>query len=172
MGVLKTLFALAIVASVAARVAAQEVRAVVRDDKGQKVGELVLAQKANGVKVSFVGEKLPPGFHGFHIHAVGKCEPPFASAGGHWNPTGKDHPHHAGDLPNLLVNDDGSAFVALKTSRFRVADLLDADGSALIIHADPDNDAHIPPRYRPDPDAATLASGDAGARLACGVIAK
>jgi len=163
---------LALVAGLAFEAAAQGAKAEVRNAKGEKVGELVLAQEADGVKVSFTGVKLPPGFHGFHIHMVGKCEPPFTSAGGHFNPVGTNHPNHPGDLPNLLVNQDGSAVLVLKTSRFKLEDLFDSDGSALIIHADPDNDAHIPSRYRPDPDAATLSTGDAGDRLACGVITR
>lgn len=151
---------------------AQTARAELRNAKGERVGNLTLTQDGDGVRVSVEGSNLPPGFHGFHIHAVGKCEPPFTSAGGHFNPTGQNHPNHAGDLPNLLVNGDGSAFAALKTARFKIADLFDADGSALIIHADPDNHANIAARYRPDPDAATLATGDAGGRIACGVISR
>ncbi|MBI2089332.1 MAG: superoxide dismutase family protein [Deltaproteobacteria bacterium] len=151
---------------------AQTAKADLRNAKGEKVGALTLTQEMDGVKVAVEASNLPPGFHGFHIHAVGKCEPPFTSAGGHFNPGGQNHPHHAGDLPNLLVNADGKASAVLKTARFKVADLFDADGSALIIHADPDNHANIASRYRPDPDQATLSTGDAGGRIACGVISK
>ena len=152
---------------------AQTARAEVRNAKGDKVGSSALTQEADGVRVAVEASGLPPGVHGFHIHAVGKCEPPFTSAAGHFNPAGQNHPHHAGDLPNLLVNADGGASMVVKTSRFKVADLLDADGSALIIHANADNHANIPTdRYRPDPDAATLGTGDAGGRIACGVITK
>jgi Cu-Zn family superoxide dismutase len=79
-------------------------------------------------------------------------------------------------MPPLLVQRDGKARLAFQTDRFSVGDLFDADGSAVIVHAAPDNLAHIPPRYvssttgEPGPDAATLATGDAGARVACGVI--
>lgn len=151
---------------------AQGARADLRNAKGEKVGALTLTQEADGVRVAVEASNLPPGFHGFHIHAVGKCEPPFTSAGGHFNPTNQNHPGHAGDLPNLLVNGDGKALAVMKTGRFKVADLFDADGSALIVHADPDNHANIANRYRPDPDSATLSTGDAGGRIACGVISK
>ena len=69
-----------------------------------------------------------------------------------------------------MVNADGKAKAKFKTDRFRVADLFDADGSAVIIHANPDNYANIPTRYVATPDTATLATGDAGARIACGVV--
>lgn len=151
---------------------AQTAKAEPRNAKGEKVGDLTLTQEADGVKVAVVASNLPPGFHGFHIHAVGKCEPPFATAGGHFNPTNQSHPSHAGDLPNLLVNADGKASAVLKSARFKIADLFDADGSALIVHADPDNHANIASRYKPDPDQATLSTGDAGGRIACGVISK
>lgn len=151
---------------------AQTARSELSNSQGQKVGSLTLTQEADGVRVAVEVSGLPPGHHGFHIHAVGKCEPPFTSAGGHFNPAGQGHPSHAGDLPNLLVNADGKASMMVKTGRFKVADLLDADGSALIIHADPDNHANIPSRYRPDPDTSTLGTGDAGGRIACGIIAK
>ena len=114
---------------------------------------------------------LEPGFHGFHVHEVGACAgPSFASAGGHLNPAGGRHPEHAGDMPVLLVNADGTARASFGSDRFGLADLFDLDGSAIIVHANPDNYANIPDRYDPDPDAMTLATGDAGGRVACGVI--
>ncbi|MBI2460207.1 MAG: superoxide dismutase family protein [Candidatus Rokubacteria bacterium] len=132
---------------------------------------MIFTQEIDGVRVAVEASNLPPWFHGFHIHAVGKCEPPFTSAGGHFNPAGRPHPVHAGDLPNLLVNDGGKAAMAVKTARFAVNDLFDADGSAVIIHADPDNHANSPKRYG-TPDDATLATGDAGGRIGCGVISR
>ena len=115
---------------------------------------------------------LPPGFHGFHVHAVGSCDPAtgFMSSGGHHNPAGTNHAEHAGDLPSLYVNADGTARLSFATDRLTIAELLDADGSAVIIHADPDNFANIPSRYDVVPDATTLATGDAGPRIACGTI--
>ena len=95
--------------------------------------------------------------------------PAFTSAGGHFAAPNTTHGAHAGDLPPLLVNADGTASAAFETDRFTLAQLRDADGSALIVHAGADNFANIPPRYG-TPDADTLATGDAGARAACGVI--
>ena len=121
-------------------------------------------------------DDLPAGFHGFHVHAVGQCVPPFTSAAGHYNPSGASHGDHAGDMPVLLVNEDGSADLEFTTDRFRVRELFDADGSAIIVHEGRDNLANIPERYHSHteevfgPDSATLATGDAGARYACGVV--
>jgi len=92
----------------------------------------------------------------------------------HENPGAKTHGGHAGDMTPLLVNADGTAWASFRTDRFVDAEVFDADGSAVIVHAGADNLANIPTRYRTDagagPDAATLATGDAGARVACGLI--
>lgn len=150
---------------------AKTAKAELRDRSNDKVGEVTLTDRKDKVEVSIKANSLPSGFHGFHIHAVGDCSASdFTSAGGHFNPGGKQHGHHAGDLPNLLVMADGTGSMTLKTDRFEVADLFDEDGSAVIIHARADNHANIPERYQPPVDEATLATGDAGARLACGVI--
>jgi Cu-Zn family superoxide dismutase len=156
---------------------ARDARTLLRDQAGQPVGVVKLTQEAQGkVLVRAVAHDLPAGFHGFHVHAVGECVPPFTSAGGHYNPGGATHGDHAGDMPVLLVNDDGSAELRFKTDRFALEDLFDADGSAIIVHAAPDNYANIPDRYHSHtedvfgPDSATLATGDAGGRLACGVV--
>lgn len=121
----------------------------------------------------FAWGPLEPGFHAFHIHGVGSCEAgsesPFSSASGHFNPDGTEHGSHAGDLPSLLARDDGSALGVFITDAFTVEDLFDEDGSAFIIHAGRDNYANIPERYG-SPDEATLGAGDAGSRVACGVI--
>jgi len=130
---------------------------------------------------------LSPGPHGLHIHAVGKCEAnsvapaggapgDFLSAGGHFQGGGSDHPGHAGDLSSLQVRPDGTAMLVTTTSAFTRDQLLAGPGTAIIIHDGPDNFANIPPdRYQqingaPPPDASTLATGDAGKRVACGVI--
>jgi Cu-Zn family superoxide dismutase len=152
-------------------------RALLRDQAGRPVGVVKLTQeRRDKVQVRAVAFNLPAGFHGFHVHAVGECVPPFTSAGGHYNPAGVDHGDHAGDMPVLLVNQDGSAELRFTTDRFSVRELFDADGSAIIVHADRDNLANIPDRYHSHtedvfgPDSATRGTGDAGARHACGVV--
>ncbi len=151
-------------------------RAVLRNADGERVGVVRLTQRNGKVLVRTRIRALPAGFHGFHVHAVGECVPPFTSAGGHYNPGNAGHGSHAGDMPVLLVNADGSAYLWFTTDRFAVNDLFDADGSAIIVHAAADNYANIPTRYHSHtedttgPDSMTLATGDAGGRLACGVI--
>lgn len=142
------------------------------DTNGNQVGKARLTQEEGRVAVHVRVHDLPPGFHGFHVHAVGECNPPFTSAGGHFDLDARTHRDHSGDLPVLLVNSDGTANAKVNTDRFVVADLFDADGSAMIIHASPDNYANIPNRYVAEPDATTLATGDAGGRIACGVVEK
>jgi Cu-Zn family superoxide dismutase len=150
----------------------------------------LLARRDGKVEVHVAVAGMTPGFHGFHVHTTGVCDPaatgpggtpsPFASAGGHFTPAPAVHGSHAGDMPPLLVGADGTGAARFLTDRFALGDLMDADGSAVIVHAGPDNLANIPGRYHshdPDatsttfgPDAATLATGDAGARAACGVV--
>jgi len=126
---------------------------------------------------------LPPGFKGFHLHSIGKCEPNsadpsdpsktgnFLSAGGHLGANDAAHPGHQGDLTSLQVRSDGSAELVTTTDAFDMNAVLDADGSAVIVHAGPDNFGNIPSRYAPaGPDAKTQATGDAGDRAACGVV--
>jgi superoxide dismutase, Cu-Zn family len=122
---------------------------------------------------------MAPGFHGFHVHTVGLCEAdapagPFTTAGGHYTGGATAHGDHAGDMPSLLVTQEGWAYLEFVTDRFTLADLRDADGSAVMVHEGRDNFANIPTRYLsngvPGPDAVTLATGDAGNRAACGVI--
>jgi Cu-Zn family superoxide dismutase len=118
---------------------------------------------------------LTPGFHGFHIHGMGMCdhttESPFTSAGGHLviGAEKLTHPNHNGDMPSLLALQDGSAKLSFETDRFAISDLFDADGSAVIIHANAENYGNIPERYG-TPDDATLNTGDAGGRVGCGII--
>jgi superoxide dismutase, Cu-Zn family len=151
--------------------------AVLHDAAGQRVGVAVFKERRGKVTVSASVWGLPAEFHGFHVHAVGVCVPPFTTAGGHYNPRGAPHGDHAGDLPSLLVNEDGTGQLQFATDRFSVSELLEADGSALIVHEGRDNFANIPEdRYHshtyntfgPDPD--TLSTGDAGDRAACGVV--
>jgi Cu-Zn family superoxide dismutase len=154
---------------------ARRATAVLHDAAGQRVGLAVLKERHGKVVVSASVWGLPPEFHGFHVHSVGVCVPPYTTAGGHLNPDGVPHGAHAGDLPSLLVTRDGAAQLQFTTDRFTISDLFDMDGSALIVHAGRDNYGNIPNRYTnptgaPGPDADTLATGDAGARTACGVI--
>jgi Cu-Zn family superoxide dismutase len=142
--------------------------APLRNAEGQVLGMAIFTQEAQGVRVSVTVKGLSPGEHGIHIHSVGKCEPPdFLSAGPHFNPTNKKHgltnPEgpHAGDLPNLVVGEDGSAVYEHVTDRVTLTSgelsLFDEDGSALVIHAGPD-------------DQMTDPAGNSGARVLCGVI--
>lgn len=129
---------------------------------------------------------LSPGFHGLHIHSVGKCEAnsvaptggepgDFLSAGGHFQAPGHTGHPASGDLTALEVRSDGSAELVTTTDAFTAQDLLAGEGTALMIHQDEDNFGHIPDRYTQPggargPDEDTLATGDAGSRVACGVI--
>lgn len=132
--------------------------------------------------------QLTPGFHGLHIHSVGKCEPDsvaptggapgnFNSAGGHYQAPGHSGMPESGDLTSLQVRKDGAALLVTTTDAFTKEDLTSGAGSAIVIHAGPDNFGNIPPeRYTqvnggaPGPDATTMSTGDAGKRVACGVI--
>jgi Cu-Zn family superoxide dismutase len=147
-----------------------------QDAAGADIGFVKLTEQGGKVIVRGEVSGLTPGFHGFHVHTVGECVPPFTTAGGHYNPGGVGHGSHAGDMPSLLVLDDGTAEAQFATDRYGIDELFDADGSAIIVHAGADNFANIPTRYQSTtegvfgPDSATLATGDAGARIACGVV--
>lgn len=143
-----------------------------RNAAGQEIGEVKFDQDRDGVSVDVEVYGLTPGFHGFHVHTVGSCVgPDFVSAAGHLDMAGHSHPGHSGDMVPLLVKLDGSGEASFMTTSFNVADLFDADGSAVIVHAGPDNFANIPARYAPaGPDATTLGTGDAGGRVACGIV--
>jgi superoxide dismutase, Cu-Zn family len=146
---------------------------------GAEVGWARFEADGDAVHVKVRAYGLTPGFHGFHVHAAGVCDGSvgFATAGGHFNPAGTTHAHHAGDMPSLLVKDDGTAELDFRTGSFTLDQLLDADGSAVVVHAGPDNFGNVPSRYlsgpslTPGADATTLATGDSGARAACGVVA-
>jgi Cu-Zn family superoxide dismutase len=177
------------VASAMADDSRRDARAVVRDVNGTFLGVVSLQPSGGKLTVSGRLSGLTQGFHGFHVHAVGRCDPqavdpatgnvvPFFTAGGHLNPGGATHGRHVGDLPVLYVSADGTARSSVDTDALTLAAIFDADGAAVIVHALPDNLAHIPTRYTaagataPGPDAATLATGDAGGRVACGVITR
>jgi Cu-Zn family superoxide dismutase len=140
-----------------------------RNASGQSIGRAVLTAAGPGTRVVLDLQGLPPGPKGVHIHAVGKCEPPaFTSAGGHFNPDKRQHgtenPQgpHAGDLPNVTIAADGAGHLDTTTDRVSLApggstSLFGPDGSALVVHAGPD-------------DMKTDPAGNSGARIACGVI--
>lgn len=139
------------------------------DAAGMRIGSIHLTEDRHGVvHVNVKVKGLTAGLHGIHIHAVGSCTPTFAAAGGHYNPFGHEHgldnPNgpHAGDLPNLAVNARGHGRLHAKTDRVTLsagpATLFDADGSAFIIHANPDD------------QVTDLGNGGSGARIACAVI--
>lgn len=140
---------------------------------GRSMGRVTFSETGGRMMVEGRLTGLPPGFHGFHVHAVGKCEagaPVFGSAGGHMVIGTQAHPAHAGDQPALLVLGDGTAEMRFTTDRFKLSDLLIAEGRAVIVHANADNYANIPTRYVREPDATTKSTGDAGDRIACGVV--
>lgn len=137
---------------------------------GERVGEATLTQQGSDLALKLVVMNMPEGTHGVHIHTVGKCDAPdFKTAGGHWNPNDKQHGldnmegHHEGDLPNLEVAADGTGTLDATIDSAGISAgenvLLDADGSAFVVHAGEDD-------QRTDP------SGDSGARIACGVFAE
>lgn len=159
-----------------------EVSAQLTDAEGKKVGTVEIEKDDGAIQISVRVNGLPAGYHGFHAHTTGACEPDsaspddpsktgdFLSAGGHLNPDDSAHGEHLGDLPALLVNEDGTGSLEF-TGPFTLDDLRDADGSAVMIHAGPDNYANIPERYAPEgPDEDTTKTGDAGDRIACAVI--
>jgi len=146
-------------------------KADIQNNRGEKVGTAMLSPAENGVRISLDVSKLSPGMHGIHIHNVGKCDPPdFSTAGPHFNPTPKKHglqnPEgpHAGDMKNLTVGSDGTAHIEFVDTLVSLADgvpnsLFHPNGTALVIHVDPDDEMTDP-------------SGKSGARIACGVISK
>jgi Cu-Zn family superoxide dismutase len=147
--------------------AANQATATLMDPDGNEVGTVTLIAAPSGVLLDADLTALPPGDHAFHIHAIGKCEPPdFKSAGGHYNPEEDEHGllnpagPHAGDMPNIHVPESGKLHIEVLNQRVNLdLGLLDEDGSAIVVHEGPDD-------YKTDP------AGDAGPRIACGVVAK
>ncbi|MGK2865392.1 MAG: superoxide dismutase[Cu-Zn] [Mycobacterium sp.] len=139
--------------------------------------EIVFTDGFATVTVQTTGEgELAPGFHGLHIHQVGSCEGDFTSAGGHFQAAGHSGHPSSGDLSSLQVRSDGSAMLVTTTDAFTAEDLLSGTKTAIVIHEKADNFGNIPAeKYQqvngtPGPDQQTLSTGDAGGRVACGVI--
>lgn len=150
---------------------AQSLEAQVMTADGQEAGTVTFTQMEHGVLVEANLQNLPEGEHGFHIHETGACEPDFQAAGGHYSPAGNEHGfdtpegHHVGDLPNIHVSAEGMAMVDHFAPQLTLAaedddqapfTLADADGSAIMVHAQADD-------YQ--------SADSAGDRIACGVIA-
>jgi Cu-Zn family superoxide dismutase len=143
-------------------------RAILKNAKGGTVGTALLVAEGDGVSILLQVHDLPAGKHAFHVHAVGKCDPPdFQSAGPHFNPAGKKHGaknpegHHMGDLPNVEVGANGKgeakSFVAGATLTAEGSTLVGPQGTSLVVHEKPDDEMTDP-------------AGNAGPRIACGVV--
>lgn len=134
------------------------------NDAGKEVGSINVAPMKDGLHISLQAHDLPPGAHGFHVHAVGDCSDHadhFKKSGGHYSRPGQEHGFqnakgpHAGDLPNITVAADGTVKAQFVLTTMTVDELYDKDGSAFMIHAKAD-------------DYISQPAGDAGERLACG----
>jgi superoxide dismutase, Cu-Zn family len=146
--------------------------ATLRDAAGNDIGIARLTEDGTGrVHVTVHVKGVSPGLHGMHLHAIGRCDgstsPAFSSAGGHFNPGGKEHGHHnpngyhAGDLPNLEANSSGVGRLTVRLEQFRLANLFDADDTAIVLHANEDDLLT---------NSGPAGPGNSGARIACGVI--
>lgn len=160
--------AIALLVLAAAPAVAQSAKASLVNAEGKEVGTAALEQTPRGVLIRLAIKGLPAGERAMHIHAVGKCEAPFTTAGGHFNPDNKKHGihsaegSHAGDMPNIHVGADSSVTVevlnaAVTLEKGKPNSLIREGGTALVIHQGKDD-------YKSDP------AGDAGGRIACGVI--
>ena len=166
---LRTVFATALMSALTlAGASAESAKATFKNAAGADVGHADLVQANDGVLIKLSLKGLPPGGHAFHVHAVGKCEPPFDSAGGHFNPQHKKHGMlasdgpHAGDMPNLDIPASGELKLEVLNGQVTLQkgapnSLFKPDGTALVIHATVDD-------YKSDP------AGNAGGRIACAVI--
>jgi superoxide dismutase, Cu-Zn family len=160
---------LLLVAVTSPALAADTAHAVLKDKDGKEVGKVDFTDTPSGVLMRLDLTAVPPGEHALHLHTVGKCEPPdFKSAGGHFNPDETKHGllsdegPHAGDLPNIYVPESGKITIEVLAPLVSLSGeraLLDDDGTAIVIHDGAD-------------DALTDPAGNAGVRIACGVVTK
>ncbi|MEQ1575525.1 MAG: superoxide dismutase family protein [Vicinamibacterales bacterium] len=144
-------------------------KASLKNATGDTIGEAVLTDTPHGVLMRVNLTQAPAGAHALHIHETGQCQPPFTTAGGHFNPARKQHGlqnpmgMHAGDLPNVEVPTSGALTVELLVPGVSLqsgpTSLFDTDGSAIVMHQTVDD-------YKSDP------AGNAGARVVCGVITR
>ena len=168
---------LAGIATAAAQTPAADARATAEIKGSGITGKAELVERKQGtgtvVDVTVTVTGLTPGQHGVHLHAVGKCEPDFGAAGGHFDPgpagnpdPDANHPYHMGDLPNLEAGATGGATLKAVTTRVTVSagplSIFDTDGTAIIVHGNPDQGITGEPK--------SGVSG--GPRVACGVFAK
>lgn len=138
--------------------------AMLKTATGADSGRATATEVAGGIRYTLDVKGLPVGTHGAHIHTIGRCDAPdFTTAGGHWNPTAMKHGSmnpqgpHEGDLPNLIVDSAGRGTIGMTVPGATMAQMLDADGAAIVVHAGPD-------------DLMTDPSGNSGGRIACGVF--
>ncbi len=134
------------------------------DAGGKLSGRAIVSETQDGLWLDVTASGITPGAHGLHVHAVGRCDAPdFATAGPHWNPTAHEHGRknpkgtHAGDAPNLIADAAGKGRLKSWLSASALSALLDGDGAAVVVHADPDDEMTDP-------------SGKSGKRILCGVL--
>ncbi|WP_347302303.1 superoxide dismutase family protein [Croceibacterium sp. TMG7-5b_MA50] len=146
-------------------VAGEQAVAALETSDGQPAGTATATVSGDALMLVVAVQNMPAGEHGVHVHMVGRCDAPdFTTAGAHWNPTSQTHGlegaagQHAGDMPNLTVTPQGTGTLEYTLEGGATfAGLMDADGSAFVVHADAD-------------DQQTDPSGESGGRIACGVF--